>query len=89
MARIGVFIGLVFFMYILISYGQMWLKHKWGAGKKHMKANTLTMFDVRRMIMQGHKDDAINAYCQIFSTSRKEAKKSVEELAQSIQDKNV
>ena len=50
--------------------------------------NRATMFDVRRLIIEGHKDLAIRLYCEIFSTHSQEAKKAVNELERSIQKKN-
>ena len=42
------------------------------------------MFDVRRLIVEGEKDLAIQVYCRIFSTNRREAKKAVEDLERNI-----
>ena len=46
-----------------------------------------TMFDVRRLIIEGEKNLAIRIFAEIFKTSHKEAKKGVEELEKSIQEK--
>ena len=43
-----------------------------------------TMFDVRRLLREGQKDDAIRLYGQIFKVSAKQARKDVEELQRSL-----
>ncbi len=45
-----------------------------------------TMFDVRRLILEGENELAIRVYCQIFGTNRKEARKAVEELKRSLSE---
>jgi len=47
-----------------------------------------TMFDVRRLVIKGEKELAIQTYREIFQTSRKEAQEAVEQLAKSIQGKD-
>ena len=47
-----------------------------------------TMFDVRRLIIQGEKELAIRLYAEIFRISSKEAQKAVDELGRSILQKN-
>ena len=46
-----------------------------------------TMFDVRRLIIQGEKPLAVRLYAQIFKTNYRESKKAVDELEHSIQAK--
>ena len=46
-----------------------------------------TMFDVRRLILQGKRELAIDVYCDIFKATRREAQKAVDELDKSIQQK--
>ena len=46
-----------------------------------------TMFDVRRLIIEGEKHLAVRVYAEIFKINHKEAKKAVEELEKSIQEK--
>ena len=43
-----------------------------------------TMFDVRRLLMEGEKETAVRLYCEIFKVTRKRAVKDVEELQRSI-----
>ena len=43
-----------------------------------------TMFDVRRMLMEGQKDLAIRLYCEIFNTNLAKARKDIEELQRSL-----
>ena len=47
-----------------------------------------TMFDVRRLIIKGDKDAAVELYSQIFHTTKSEAKKAVDDLEKSIIQKN-
>ncbi len=47
-----------------------------------------TMFDVRTLIVQGEKELAVRVYREIFKTGLDEAKKQVDELERSIQEKN-
>ena len=46
-----------------------------------------TMFDVRRLIIAGERELAIEVYGDIFKTNRREAQKAVEDLEKSIQQK--
>ena len=44
---------------------------------------------VRRLIIKGEKELAERVYREIFETDQNEAKKAVQELEQSIQEKNI
>ena len=48
-----------------------------------------TLFDVRRLILKKEKSLAIRVYSEIYGTSFKKAKKAVEEIEKSIQEKNI
>ena len=48
----------------------------------------LTMFDVRRLLIKGEKDIAIQVYCEIFKTNPGEARRAVEEIERCIQPKD-
>ncbi len=52
------------------------------------KKDKLTMFDVRRLLVEGNKDSAVRVYCEIFKTNSKEAREAVEEIERSIQPKD-
>ncbi len=43
-----------------------------------------TLFDVRRLLINGEKEAALRVYCEIFGTSQKEAKKAVEDLEKNL-----
>ena len=43
-----------------------------------------TMFDVRRLLVEGEKEAAVRLYCDIFKVHRKKALKDIEELERSI-----
>jgi hypothetical protein len=47
-----------------------------------------TMFDVRHLLVEGKREEAIHLYIHIFPVSKKEAEKAVEELERGIQQKN-
>lgn len=47
-----------------------------------------TMFDVRRLIIEGEIELAIEVYRWIYRTSRKKSREAVLELANSISEKN-
>lgn len=47
-----------------------------------------TMFDVRRLLLKREKGLAIRLYREIFKSNYEEAKKAVEELERSIQQKD-
>ena len=47
-----------------------------------------TMFDVRRFVVEGQKELAIRVYREIIKSNYKDAKKAVEELEKSIQQKH-
>lgn len=48
-----------------------------------------TMFDVRRLIVEGELDLAVEVYRWIFKTTRQKARADVSELAESIYHKNM
>lgn len=47
-----------------------------------------TMFDVRKLIMEGEKELAIRLYQKIYLTNLQQSKEAVEELERSINEKN-
>lgn len=42
------------------------------------------MFDVRRLLQDGNRDQAIRLYIQIFKVSQKKARKDIEELERNL-----
>jgi hypothetical protein len=44
----------------------------------------VTMYDVRHLLMEGERELAIQAYCEIFQTTPMKAKKDIEELERSL-----
>ena len=57
--------------------------------RRDLSRRSPTMFDVRRLLIEGDKEKALQLYAAIFKTSRKEAKKGVEDLEKNIQGKNI
>lgn len=80
---------LVFFVVAVsfaLFYRSRWILSIKQARRKTMKGKA-TMFDVRQLLLADKKDLAIEVYGQLFSTTRRESKKAVEELEKSIQEK--
>jgi len=69
-----------------LFYRSRWILSIKQARRKAMEGKA-TMFDVRQLILEDKKDLAIEVYCQLFSTTRRESKKAVEDLERSIQEK--
>jgi hypothetical protein len=59
------------------------LKHK-----GLLKSKRPTMFDVRQLIIEGHKNEAIELYALLFKVNRKEARKNVDNIEKHIQEKH-
>ena len=64
------------------------LRQIWRDKGFHSKKETLTMFDVRNLLVKGEKDLAIRVYCEIFKVGCDEACKAVEQIERSIQPKD-
>ena len=47
-----------------------------------------TLFDVRHFVEIGERDLAMYVYCDIFHCGHKKAKKAIDELERSLQEKN-
>lgn len=64
------------------------MRHYWQLKSKKtndvQQKNQPTMFDVRKLLMEGKKDSAIELYCQIFKTTPNIAKKDIDELQRSL-----
>ena len=74
---------LVCFLVLLNTYRIWFLIDPRRRGKLSTK-NRATMFDVRRLLMEGDKEKAIQVYCEIFQTTPTKAKKDVEDLERSL-----
>jgi len=88
---IKLYIFTVFCLCVYIFYHSRWFrpfKQIWHGRNSHSKKEKLTMFDVRRLLINGEKDLAIRVYCELFKTSSEEASKAVEEIERSIQPKD-
>lgn len=71
--------ALVFFN----SY-RVWMVNDARRRGKLPKQGKATMFDVRRLLLEGEKEVAIQLYTEIFNTTPMRAKKDVEELLRSL-----
>jgi len=86
MTRINIIIAFILSAYII--YQTRWFKRltqKWRDQGDQSSATKPTMFDVRQLLIEGKKDEAIRVYTQLFKVSSGEARKAVEELERSIQ----
>ena len=72
---------------ILMQTYWIWSIHQARRKGFYPERGKATMFDVRRLIIEGEKNLAVRVYAGIFKTNHKEAKKAVEELEKSIQEK--
>jgi len=82
---ITVCLGIYIFLHSRWFY---FLKQMWRDGRFHSKKETLTMFDVRNLLIKGEKDLAIRVYCKLFNVSPEEGCKAVEQIERSIQPKD-
>ena len=53
--------------------------------KENPSSQKPTMFDVRRLLKEGKKEDAVGVYAKLFKVSAKQARKDVEELERSLE----
>lgn len=89
MGRLLSFIIICLCFYVFFqTYWIWWIRQARQKGIYPPK-DKATMFDVRRLILQGEKELAIRLYCEIFRAARKDAKKAVEELERSALKKNI
>lgn len=73
----------------LIFWGSNWFSPMQRLRKRGLlKTKNPTMFDVRRLIVEGHKDEAVELYTFLFKVTRKEAKKNVNDIEKHIQEKH-
>jgi len=69
---------------VLLQRQIIWFPKKpFGQGKLPQREKA-TMFDVRHLLMEGKKDEAIYVYCSIFNVGLRQAKNDVEELERSL-----
>ena len=81
---------IIFAIFFIILFYSRWA---WFLGQARRKGlypdvGKGTMFDVRRLIIQGEKELAVRLYGEIFRVNSKESQKAVEELERSILQKN-
>ena len=82
MKFIFIFIGIGFLFIFL------WLNNRNKLKRKgRYPSSKATMFDVRRYIIKGDRELAIQLYGEIFKTNRKESLKAIDELERSIRQK--
>ncbi len=89
MVKLYLFVVICLCVYIFLH--SRWfgvLKQMWHDSGFHSKKETLTMFDVRNLLVKGEKDLAIRVYCEIFKVSPEEACTAVEQIERSIQPKD-
>ena len=80
-----VFTSIVFFSVLCAGYWFFVMKGASGLlPRKKTPQRKPTMFDVRRMLQEGNRDQAIRIYIQIFKVSQKKARKDIEELERNL-----
>ena len=79
-------VGILLFFIFAIVYSVQRIWHINLARRKGLfpKKGKATLFDVKKLIEQGEKELAIILYCEIFSTTNKNASRAVEELERNI-----
>ena len=89
MIRLYILVTLCLCVYVFLhSRWFHWLKQG-GSGKGlPPKKGTMTMFDVRQLLLKGEKDLAVRVYSEIFKVDSAEARAAVEEIERSIQSKD-
>ena len=81
-ARISFLLTVVCF---LIFWGAYWfLVVNKTRGQEKPSKQKPTMFDVRHLLREGKKDEAIRLYVRLFKVPLKQARKDVEELERSL-----
>ncbi|MGE0269190.1 MAG: hypothetical protein AB7S78_12130 [Candidatus Omnitrophota bacterium] len=75
--------------YILIRSRWIWSLNQARRKGIFPEKGKATMFDVRRLIIEGELDLAVEVYRWIFKTPRQKARADVSELAESIYHKNM
>ncbi len=88
---IKLYLIIVLFLAIYIFFHSSWfhsLKRMLGFQGLSFKKKELTMFDVRRLLIEGKKDSAVEVYRDLFKVSSQEAWKAVDEMERGIQRKD-
>ncbi len=88
MGKFLTFLILMVCFYILWNICWLWSVNRAKRKSLFPAKGKATLFDVRTLIIQGEKDLAIQLYCEIFRSTRRVAKKAVDELEKNIQAKN-
>ena len=68
----------------LLLCGIYWLWINRGRRRPKTPQPKPTMFDVRRSLQEGDRDNATKLYVQIFKVSLKQARKDIEDLERSL-----
>lgn len=83
---IYLYISLIVLVCALVALGlrRAWFFRNARRRGKLPPKGRVTMYDIRQLLMEGERELAIQAYCEIFQTSPAKAKKDVEELERSL-----
>jgi len=88
MGRLYFFIVAAVCFYIFL-HSQWFEKLKQvGRGQGISPKKKVTMFDVRRHLIEGEKEKAVEVYRELFKVGSEEACKAVDEIERSIQPKD-
>ncbi|MCR4337416.1 MAG: hypothetical protein NUV91_06380 [Candidatus Omnitrophica bacterium] len=80
MSVLGFIIGLA----IVIASSWIWYWVRVRKSGQDLFGGKPTLFDVRRLLLEGKQEAAIRLYSQIFRINRQEAEKGVRELDSSL-----
>lgn len=81
LALICLFFGIIFY-----------IKEVWALRRTRRRGilsnpDKVTMFDVRRLLQQGEKDQAVRLYGILFKTTAMESREAVDELERGMKEK--
>ncbi len=80
-----ILLSIGFFVILCLGYWLIVMKAAPGfLLKKKIPQRKPTMFDVRRLLQEGNREEAVKVYTQIFKVSQKKARKDIQELERNL-----
>ena len=86
MNRLVIFCILLACFFIFVRICWIWHLKKLRQGGLYPRKGKGTLFDVRRLLVNGEKEAALRLYSEIFTVDSQQAKKAVEELEKSLKN---
>jgi hypothetical protein len=84
MVKLAAFIIVCLCFFIFMKTYWIWYLNQARKKGVYPTQGKATLFDVRRLLIEGEKDLAIRVYCEIFGSNQQEARKAIEELEKSL-----